>query len=208
MKDSHPGTDGSVVCSGQYRPTSLATPPKGLVKPPQFSYARPTKIDDALKILDDFQGGARVLAGGQSLLPLLNFRLAGPEVLVDISAVDSLDVFEASDTGVRIGANVTQRAAETSSDLARYLPVLPQALRHVGHVQNRNRGTVAGSMAHADPAAELPAVAVAFDAEMVTASSLGSRVIAAQGFFLGPYGTALEPGEILAEVRFPAWAGV
>lgn len=173
------------------------------MKPPVISYARPETLEGALGILAEYNGMARVLAGGQSLLPLLNFRLANPEVLVDIAMIDELRTLEVDRDTVRIGASVTQRKVEQSEDVGRRLPLLAQALRHVGHVQIRNRGTVAGSIAHADPAAELPAVAVALEATMITTSLAGTRSIAAADFFRGPYETALEPGEMLTEVRFP-----
>ena len=173
------------------------------MKPPLFRYARPDSIDGVLRLLAEHDGGARVLAGGQSLVPLLNFRLARPDVLVDIAMVDELSRLTIEDGGLRIGASVTQRAAETSDDVARHCPLLSKALPLVGHLQNRARGTVVGSIAHADPSAELPAVALVLDATMAVRSATAERIIPAGDFFLGPFTTALEPDEILVEVRFP-----
>ena len=174
------------------------------MKPPPFRYARPESLEEVLHLLAEYNGGARVLAGGQSLIPLLNFRLARPEVVIDISLVEDLRRMEIDDGNLTIGAAVTQRRVETSDEAARHCPLLTKALPHVGHIQNRMRGTVVGSIAHADPAAELPAVALALDATMVVRSSTAEREIPASRFFLGPFTTALEPDEILVDVRFPA----
>lgn len=176
------------------------------MKPPPFHYARPEHLNGVLRLLAEHDGGARVLAGGQSLIPLLNFRLARPEVLVDIAMVEELSRLTIEDGVLRVGASVTQRAAETSDEVARHCPLLSKALPLVGHLQNRARGTVVGSIAHADPSAELPAVALALDATMVVRSASGERIIPAGEFFLGPFTTALDPDEMLVEVRFPAGA--
>lgn len=173
------------------------------MKPPPFEYARPESLDEALRILSEYDGEARVLAGGQSLIPLLNFRLARPQVLVDIALVRELRQLVVERGVLRIGASVTQHTVEHSSEAARWCPLLTKALPLVGHLQNRVRGTVVGSIAHADPAAEMPAVALALDATMVARSATGVREIPAQRFFLGPFTTALKHDEILAEVRFP-----
>ncbi len=173
------------------------------MKPPPFLYARPESLDGVLRLLAENGGDARVLAGGQSLVPLLNFRLARPEILVDIAMVDELSHLTIEDGGLRIGASVTQRAVETSAEVARLCPLLSKALPLVGHLQNRARGTVVGSIAHADPSAELPAVALVLGATMTVRSASGDRSIPAEDFFLGPFTTALEPDEILVEVRFP-----
>ena len=174
------------------------------MKPPPFKYARPESLDEALGILSEYGGEARVLAGGQSLIPLLNFRLARPAVLVDIAMVTELRRLAVERGALRIGAAVTQNAVERSNDVARSCPLLKKALPFVGHLQNRMRGTVVGSIAHADPAAEMPAVALALDATMVARSATGVRKIPADQFFLGPFTTALAQDEILVEVRFPA----
>lgn len=173
------------------------------MKPPPFRYARPQSLNGVLRLLAEHDGGARVLAGGQSLVPLLNFRLARPDVLVDIAMVDELSRLTIEDGGLRIGASVTQRAVETSAEVARHCPLLSKALPLVGHLQNRARGTVVGSIAHADPSAELPAVALVLDATMAVRSATAERIIPAGDFFLGPFTTALEPDEMLVEVRFP-----
>lgn len=177
------------------------------MKPPPFRYARPETLDEALLLLAEHEGTARVLAGGQSLIPLLNFRLARPEALIDIASIEELRLMTVENGMLRIGAAVTQHEAERSEEAARACPLLAKALPLVGHLQNRTRGTVAGSIAHADPAAELPAAAVALEAEMVARSTAGERVIGADSFFLGPFTTALEQDEILTEVRFPVCAG-
>ena len=150
---------------------------------------------------------AKVLAGGQSLVPLLNFRFARPAVLVDLGRVGALAGIERRDGTVSVGAMTRQRYAERSDDLRDACPLVAQALAHVGHLQIRNRGTVGGSIAHADPAAELCAVALAVDAEMVIRGPRGERVVAAADFFQGPFTTTIEPDELLAEVRFPALGG-
>ncbi|MCQ3803500.1 MAG: xanthine dehydrogenase family protein subunit M [bacterium] len=173
------------------------------MKPPPFKYARPESLDEVLRILSEYNGEARVLAGGQSLIPLLNFRLARPQVLVDIALVRELRQLEVERGVLRVGAAVTQNTVERSSDVARLCPLLTKALPFVGHVQNRVRGTVVGSIAHADPAAEMPAVALALQATMVARSAAGVRKIPADQFFLGPFTTALKPDEMLVEVRFP-----
>lgn len=173
------------------------------MKPPPFGYARPETLDEVLGLLSEYNGAARVLAGGQSLIPLLNFRLARPEVLVDIAMVEELARLTVENGTLRIGATVTQHSVERSEAAARACPLLARALPFVGHLQNRTRGTVVGSIAHADPAAELPAAAVALDAELAARSVRGERIIAAGEFFLGPFTTALEPDEILVEARFP-----
>ena len=173
------------------------------MKPPPFRYARPESLDEVLDLLAEHNGEARVLAGGQSLIPLLNFRLARPEVLIDLASVEELRSLAAADGMLRIGATTTQREVERSDMVAGACPLITRALPHVGHLQNRIRGTVVGSIAHADPAAELPAVALASDARMVVLSSTGRRTIPAAQFFLGPFTTALEPDEILTEVHFP-----
>ena len=150
---------------------------------------------------------ARLLAGGQSLVPLLNLRLARPSVLIDLAAVDELARLERADGRLLLGPMTRQRAAETSADVAAACPLLVEAIRHIGHVQIRNRGTVGGSLAHADPAAELPAVAVALGAEMVVRSARGDRVVPAEEFFDGPFTTTLRPDELLVEVRLPVTEG-
>jgi CO/xanthine dehydrogenase FAD-binding subunit len=173
------------------------------VKPAPFSYEAPTSLDDALALVGE---DARPLAGGQSLIPLLNFRLARPERLVDLNRLESLDYLERTDEALRIGALVRQAALERSELVGRGWPLLHQAVRMVGHAATRTRGTVAGSAAHADPAAELPVALAALDAGFHVCSRRGDRVLAADEFFLGPLTTALEPDELLVEISVPALA--
>ena len=145
----------------------------------------------------------QLLAGGQSLVPTMNFSLAQPAVVVDLSLVEGLDRIAVDDGAVRIGAMVRQRSAETDAVVRDQAPMIPRALRFVGHVQNRNRGTIGGSVAHADPAAELPAVALALGAQLRLVSSRGERTVEATDFVHGPFMTAIETGEVLVEVRIP-----
>ena len=173
------------------------------MKPPSFEYYAPRTIDEAVARLAEHGDGAKVLAGGQSLVPLMNLRLAAPDVLVDVNRVDGLADLSAWDGGLSIGALVRQSALERS-DLARErLPLLAEAIRYVGHPTIRHRGTVGGSLAHADPAAELPAVMLALDATLVARGPGGDREVPAADFFTGYLTTALAPDELLAEVRVP-----
>jgi carbon-monoxide dehydrogenase medium subunit len=160
-----------------------------------------------LALLEEHGDEAKVLAGGQSLVPLLNMRLARPSVLIDLGAVDGLARMERADGHVRLGPMARQRTVETSADMAAACPMLMQAIRHIGHVQIRNRGTIGGSLAHADPAAELPAVTLALGAEMVARSPRGERVVPAGDFFDGSFTTTLQPDELLMEVRVPVTEG-
>jgi carbon-monoxide dehydrogenase medium subunit len=173
------------------------------MKPPPLSYIRPRTLEDAVQALQDAGEDARPLAGGQSLVPMLNFRLARPSVLVDVAGLPELQEIRPENGTLVVGASVRQRTAELSPVVRELCPILPEALGHVGHLQIRTRGTVGGSIAHADPAAELPAVALALDAELTCAGPAGERTIPASEFFFGPYWSALEPGEILTAVRFP-----
>lgn len=176
------------------------------MKPAPFAYARPSTLGGALDLLASDED-SKPLGGGQSLVPMLNFRLARPSALIDVRRLPELQVLERRNGSLVIGAGVSQRAVETSALVAESCPLLPRALRHVGHLQTRSRGTVGGSLAHSDPSAELPAVALALDASFVAISTRGAREIAASDFFIGPYMTALEQDEVLVEVHFPASAG-
>jgi carbon-monoxide dehydrogenase medium subunit len=151
---------------------------------------------------------AKVLAGGQSLVPLLNFRLSRPSVIIDLARVPDLAGITVDGDVLRIGAMARQRAVERSAAVSATCPILGQMLAHVGHVPIRNRGTVAGSIAHADPAAEMPAAAALLDAEIVVMSTRGERRIPARAFFLGPFSTSLEPDELVIAIEFPARAGM
>lgn len=175
------------------------------MKPAPFDYFRPSSLDEALAALAS-SDSAKVLAGGQSLIPSMNFRLSQPSLLVDIRGAEGLDALEAGPDGVAIGASVTQSRVKNSDEVYAAAPGLRKALRFVGHLQIRNRGTVCGSLAHADPAAELPALAMAAGARLTIRGPEGERTAEADGFYLGPYWTALEPAEIITGVRFPAQA--
>jgi aerobic carbon-monoxide dehydrogenase medium subunit len=176
------------------------------MKPSRFDYYAPASAQEAVSLLAEHGDEARVLAGGQSLVPLMNMRLARPGVLVDINRIPHFSVCGLNDGQVMLGATVRQGAALADPELARRVPLLTAALRHVGHPQNRARGTVVGSLAHHDPAAELPAVALALDAQVTAASATGTRSIPAEEFFVAYYTTALEPHELAMHVRFPAAA--
>lgn len=173
------------------------------MKPAPFSYAAPESVDEALDLLAEYGHDGKVLAGGQSLVPLLNMRLARPRVLIDLNRVAGLDYIREDNGTVAIGAMTRQRTVERSPMIRERLPLLSEAIRFVGHPQIRNRGTVGGSLAHADPSAELPAVAVASGATLVARSPRGERTLDAEEFFVSYLATVLEPDELLTEVRFP-----
>jgi aerobic carbon-monoxide dehydrogenase medium subunit len=173
------------------------------VKPAAFGYCAPATLAEAIDLLCD--ADATVIAGGQSLMPILAFRLAAPRVLVDLRRVPGLDTIAIDGRGVRLGAKVRWCDIEHDDRLGLAHPLLREAVAHVAHYAIRNRGTVGGSLAHADPAAELPGVAVACDARIVLAGKGGERVIAAADFFTGPLSTVRELDEIVTELRLPAW---
>src|SRR5499427_6677862 len=173
------------------------------MKPPRFDYLAPSSLDDALVLLDRHGEQAKVLAGGQSLVPLLNFRLARPAYLVDLNEIAGLDDIRMDGDHLVIGAMARQRAVETSSLVRAHCPLLAEAMPEIGHVQIRNRGTFGGSVAHADPASELPAVIAALDGELVVTSTRGQRVVKPDAFFVSYFTTALEPSELLRSVRLP-----
>jgi aerobic carbon-monoxide dehydrogenase medium subunit len=164
-------------------------------------------VQEVLALLAEHGDEAKPLAGGQSLVPLLNLRLARPSVVIDLGAVEGLAGIERVDGRLLLGPMTRQRAVETSAAVAAACPLLVDAIRHIGHVQIRNRGTVGGSLVHAEPAAELPTVAVALGAEMVARSTRGERVVPALEFFDGPFTTTLQPDELLTEVRMPVTEG-
>jgi CO/xanthine dehydrogenase FAD-binding subunit len=174
------------------------------VKPAVFEYFSPQTAEEAVALLGEYGDDAKVLAGGQSLVPLMNMRLARPAVVVDINRIESLAYIRDEDGGLRFGALTRQRAAERSPLVAARCPLLRDALRLVGHVQIRNRGTIGGSIAHADPAAELTAVLAALDGEVTARGPQGDRVISARELFVTYLTTSLEPRELLVEARFPA----
>jgi len=170
-----------------------------------FEYLRPSRVEEAVALLARYGSDAKAIAGGQSLVPMMAFRLATPRYLVDIGRIEGLNRILVEREVVRLGALVRWRDIERSAELQRTHPLLVEAIRHVAHYQIRNRGTVGGSLAHADPAAEMPGVAVSCEAEILVAGPSGQRTIAAPDFFLGPLMTALEPDELIVEVRLPAW---
>jgi len=174
------------------------------MKLPPVEYEAPTTLADAADLLAEHQDEASVLAGGQSLIPLLALRLARPAVLVDINRVTELSGIARVNGSLAIGAMTREYVAEESAAVAEAVPLLAAALPLIGHEAIRSRGTIGGSLAHADPAAELPAVARALDAELVVRSASETRVIAAADWFEGYLATSRRPDEILAEVRFPA----
>jgi aerobic carbon-monoxide dehydrogenase medium subunit len=176
------------------------------MKPPPFDYYAPASAAEALELLSCYGADARLLAGGQSLVPLLNFRLSAPAVIVDLNRAADLAYIEEDNGRVRLGAMTRQRAIEFSPLIKSRLPLLAEATRWVGHLPTRTRGTIGGSLAHSDPAAEYPAVAAALDAELVIRGSAAERVVRAAEFFVGLMTTALQPGEMLVEVRIAAQA--
>jgi aerobic carbon-monoxide dehydrogenase medium subunit len=173
------------------------------MKPPRFDYLSPRSIDEALGVLARHGDEAKVLAGGQSLVPLLSFRLVRPAYLVDLNDVGGLAGIRLDDGHLAIGAMTRQRAVETSPLVREYCPLLAEAMPQIGHVQIRNRGTIGGSLAHADPASELPAVVAALDGDLVLRSPRGQRVLKAEQFFVAYLTTAAAPDELLVEVRVP-----
>lgn len=173
------------------------------MKPAPFDYFTPATVDEALAHLAGHGGEAKPLAGGQSLIPAMNFRLARPAVLVDLNRVSELAYVRAESGGVVLGAMTRQRAVERSAVVARAAPLLAEAMPSIAHPQIRNRGTIGGSIAHADPSAELPAVMLALDARFRARSSSGERSISAGEFFKGMLETALAPGELLVEIAVP-----
>ena len=175
------------------------------MKLPSFGYACPTTIGEAVALLATHGGEAKPIAGGQSLVPMLAFRLAAPALLVDLRKLGELRQIKITDAGVSLGATVRWRDILGEPRLRQAHPLLVAAVEHIAHYQIRNRGTVGGSLAHADPAAELPGIAVTCEAQIVALGKAGPRVFAASDFFRGALTTALEPDQIITEIRFPAW---
>jgi carbon-monoxide dehydrogenase medium subunit len=174
------------------------------MKLPAFEYACPATLAEAVALLGS-RDEAKALAGGQSLVPMMAFRIASPSLLVDLRKLTDLRRIEISKEGVRLGAMVRWRDIEDDTRLDTAHPLLKAAIAHVAHYQIRNRGTVGGSVAHADPAAEMPGIAVACDAEIAVVGTAGSRVIRADDFFIAPLITALAADEIIVDIRLPAW---
>ncbi len=174
------------------------------MKPAPFAYDAPETLAEALDLLARHGDEAKILAGGQSLIPVLNFRLAQPARLIDLNRIDGLSTLgRGADGGLVIGAMTRQRELERSALVAEVTPLLAEAVPWIAHPQIRNRGTIGGSLAHADPAAELPALAVALDARFRLAKSIGDRWVAARDFYTGLFGTLLEPDELLVEIAIP-----
>lgn len=172
------------------------------MKPAPFTYHAPNTVDEAVEILGQDPDGSKVLAGGQSLVPMLNLRLAIVDHLVDLNRIDGLDTIRVDSGRVLIGAGARQSDVEHSTDVQAALPLLTTALGYVGHFANRNRGTVVGSLCHADPAAEMPAVWLTVGGEMTVAGPSGTRTLQPEDFFEGFLTTALEPGDVATEVAF------
>ena len=173
------------------------------MKPAAFDYYAPRSVNAALSLLADYGGDAKVLAGGQSLIPAMNFRLASPRVLVDVNEIPELAYIRGDSSGLAIGAMTRHAAVERSTEVRDTAPLLAQAIRFVAHPAIRTRGTIGGSIAHADPAAELPAVMLALDARFTVRSADAVRTIAATDFFTGLFSTTLRPDELLTEIAIP-----
>jgi carbon-monoxide dehydrogenase medium subunit len=171
--------------------------------PATFDYVRPADLDEALKILTEREGEAKLLAGGYSLIPLLKLRLAAPGLLVDLRDVGGLDAIVETDDEVRIGARATHRQIHENPIVVDHMPLLHDASGGIGDPQVRNSGTIGGSCAHADPSSDWPAVLLATQASLVCRSATGERVIPAREFFIDTFTTAIEPTEVLTEVRIP-----
>jgi carbon-monoxide dehydrogenase medium subunit len=175
------------------------------MKLPPFEYACPTTINEAVALLASHDGEAKPLAGGQSLVPMLAFRVASPSLLVDLRKLAELREIKIADDGVTLGAMARWRDILDDARLRKAHPLLVAAVEHVAHYQIRNRGTVGGSIAHADPAAEMPGIVVTCEAKIAVVGKAGARVIDAANFFQGPLMTALKSDEIITEIRLPAW---
>jgi aerobic carbon-monoxide dehydrogenase medium subunit len=173
------------------------------MKPAPFAYTKPSTLDEVVELLGEHGDEAKILAGGQSLVPMLAMRLARPTVVVDVNDIPGLSDIEDRDDVLAFGATTRERDAERSALVSGRIPLMADALPLIGHVAIRNRGTIGGSIAHADASAELPAVATVTDAEMVLRSHRGERIIGASEFFVGHYATALEDDECLVEIRVP-----
>lgn len=174
------------------------------MKPAPFEYFAPQEVEEASELLQRYGDEAKILAGGQSLMPLMSLRLARPKVIIDINRLSTLDFISARPSGgLTIGALTRQRTVERSAMVKERNPLFAATMPLIGHFQIRNRGTVGGSLVHADPAAELPAVSMVLGAEFVLKNARGKRVVRAENFFLGTMTTAIEPSELLTEIRIP-----
>jgi carbon-monoxide dehydrogenase medium subunit len=175
--------------------------------PANFDYIAAKSLDDAISLLGKHKDDAKILAGGHSLLPAMKLRLMQPKVLIDLSRIKDLSYIKEEGGQLRIGAMTTHFQVETSDLLRRACPLLPETASHLGDMQVRNKGTIGGSLVHSDPAADWPAAILALDAELVVKGVKGDRVIKASDFFVEMLTTALEPGEVLREIRIPAGKG-
>jgi CO/xanthine dehydrogenase FAD-binding subunit len=173
------------------------------MKPPAFEYHAPSSLDEALALLHDFAPDAKPIAGGQSLVPMMNFRLVHPGRLIDLNGIAALSYIRVEAGELCIGAMTRHAQVEKSAVVRAGWPLFTEAMRHVAHVQIRNRGTLGGSLSHADPAAEMPAVVASLDGKLVVRNHKGTRTLAADEFFVGALTTSLEPDELLVEVRIP-----
>jgi 2-furoyl-CoA dehydrogenase FAD binding subunit len=176
------------------------------MKPRRFDYMRPDGVEEAVAVLAEYGDAVSVLAGGQSLMAMMNLRIAEPAVLLDIARLKELDFIRVADDKVEVGAAVTQNRLKDWPELGANLPLLAAALPFVGHFQTRNKGTVCGSIAHADPSSEIPLSLATLDGEVVLCSHRGTRVLPADDFQLGMLTTAREPDELITAVRFPVQA--
>ena len=174
------------------------------MKPAPFAYAKARSVDDAIKLLGQHGEGAKLLAGGQSLIATLNMRLSAPRILIDLNGIAGLNGIALKGDMVEIGAMTRHADAERSDVIAKHAPLIAKALPHIGHLAIRNRGTIGGSIAFADPAAELPACLLALGGEVEIAGPKGKRMVKADDFFKGLYETAIAPGEMLTAIRVPA----
>jgi len=177
------------------------------MKPAKFDYFAPATLEEALELLAQYGPDAKVLAGGQSLMPMMNLRLVRPAAVIDINRVEGLSGISAADGSVTVGALTRQRHLERSEVIKGAFPMMTAAISHIGHFQIRNRGTIGGSLAHADPAAELPAICAALEAEFVAADSNGAQTVSAAEFAIAPLATVLEPEQLLTEIRLPTLEG-
>jgi carbon-monoxide dehydrogenase medium subunit len=175
------------------------------MKPSAFEYASPATLAEAVSLLQSGNGNAKVISGGQSLMPMMAFRLAVPELLVDLRHIPDLNVIRIAEDGVHLGARVRWCDIAGDARLLKAHPLLAEAITHVAHYQIRNRGTVGGSVAHADPSAEMPGVALTCNALLTIVGSNGTRIEQASTFFTGSLQTTLEPDEILTEIHLPTW---
>ncbi|WP_151448304.1 FAD binding domain-containing protein [Lacisediminimonas profundi] len=174
------------------------------MKPSQFNYVRPTTLDEAIAALAAANGDGKIMAGGQSLMPMMNFRLLSPSLLIDINRIKELDFLEEHEGGLRIGALTRHHTLETSATVNRLFPVLTETMAHVAHLAIRNRGTIGGSITHADPAAELPLMMLLLEARITAVSPRGKRVIEAPDFFVAALTSDVQEDEIVTEITLPA----